>query len=271
LRINNIVLIYISNMNNNEDDFTEEDGIFISETAVLHHSQNIILNRNRDPQVLFSEYERLSSQYSKLLRLTKKLVRMGDNTQKKLLETNELVQEKVTLLTKAEEKLKELSVTDTLTQLYNRRGTYQCLNALEKQYRDNEKTFALFLIDIDFFKKVNDTFGHNAGDLVLIKLAELMRNSLRKQDCLGRWGGEEFILILPDTDAAGAIIIAEKMRKIVDSHSFGYNEATIKVTISLGGCCHKQNMEVSQCLELADQALYRSKTGGRNKVELHEY
>ncbi|MBI9100437.1 MAG: GGDEF domain-containing protein, partial [Spirochaetaceae bacterium] len=178
-------------MTEKENTFIEkEDSLFVSETDILLHSQEIILSRIRDPQVLFSEYEQLSTQYGKLLRQTKKLVRMGDHTQKKLLETNELVQEKVSQLTQAEEKLTLLSITDTLTQLYNRRGTYEWLDDLEGQYRLHGKTFALFIIDIDYFKKINDTYGHNTGDHVLIKLAEIMRNSLRKQDFLGRWGGE---------------------------------------------------------------------------------
>lgn len=253
------------------EDYIEENGLFSVETEILHHTQDIILSRVNDPELLFDEYEKLSLQYSKLLRQTKKLVRMGDSTQRKLLETNKLVQEKVEKLTEAEKQLKKLSLTDPLTKLYNRRGIYEILDRLDRDYRENGKAFSLFIIDIDFFKTVNDRYGHNAGDLVLERLAKEMKGTLRKEDVLGRWGGEEFILILPGTDRIGALTLAEKVRKEVEDIEVSFEEEVIKVTISIGGCCFHSQLEINQCLVQADKALYRCKTGGRNRVEIHEH
>ncbi len=254
----------------NNDKFNDEDGIFIKETEIVQHSEEILCGESKDPELLHSEYQLLSKQYKKLLRQTKKLVYMADNTQKTLRDTNELVHEKVKQLTLAEEKLKRLAITDTLTELYNRRGTYQWLDEQEIRYRRNHKPFTIFIIDIDFFKRVNDTYGHNTGDYVLKTLAAVMRSSLREQDCLGRWGGEEFILILPDTNIEGSKVLAEKMRKIVEELKIDHNGSKIELTISLGGCCYSKDSELVHCLDKADKALYQSKINGRNMVNVDE-
>jgi len=245
--------------------------IFKREVQFLDHAQDVIDSGCTDPAVWQSEYEHLFGQYQKLMNQTNKLIRMGDMTQKNLMEAHELVSQKVEQLTRAEEQLRELSITDALTGLANRRGAYQRLDDLEVRYRRNQQPFSIFLIDIDFFKRVNDSFGHGAGDKVLVNLASVMRNSLREQDFIGRWGGEEFILILPDTDLHGAVVLAEKLRTLVEQQQMKVEEHDIRVTISLGGSQYSLEAGLIQCLEQADTALYSSKTKGRNRVEIHEF
>lgn len=256
-------------MNNINDDYTAEDGIFITETEIYNKSLKVIENGINNPDILLDEYKKLSFQYRKLLRQTKKLVHMADNTQLQLRKTNDLVQEKVNQLTIAEGKLKKLTITDPLTEILNRRGIFKHLEEQEIRYRRNRKPFSIFIIDADFFKKVNDRYGHNAGDHVLKKLSIIIKENLREQDIVGRWGGEEFILILPDTDNKGAIILAEKVRSIIENSIMRFNDTDICVTISMGGCCYKNDIDLSHCLEMADKALYRSKKDGRNRVNFH--
>lgn len=256
-------------MSDLEEEFAEE-GLFETEQEVLHHSQDIIMAHEHDPEELLWEYKYLSQQYSKLLRLSQKVVQLGDAAQRKLLETNALVEEKVAKLTLTEEKLTRISTTDDLTNLPNRRGAYKKLDEMDRNFRERHIPFSLFIIDIDHFKSVNDTYGHSTGDKVLQIVSETMRSAIRKQDYLGRWGGEEFLLLLPETDCQGSLILAEKMRKTIEATPVDLDGENVTVTISGGGCCLKEDMEVSQCLELADKALYNCKHSGRNKVALHE-
>lgn len=248
-----------------------KDGLFIKETQMLEHTHQILAIMDTGDSFLQKEYELLSKNYSKLLKLSKKLVSMADNTHRKLKNSNDLVHEKIMQLTAAEEELKKLAITDTLTGLLNRRGVWQWLEEEEIRFFRKSCPFTLFIIDIDFFKAVNDSHGHHAGDYILKVLAESMKTSIRAQDCLSRWGGEEFLLVFPDTDITGGLVIAEKMRNKIEKLVIEYKEVTVKITISLGGCGYSRKMGLNSCLEMADKALYKSKTDGRNRVNIYEY
>ena len=127
-------------------------------------------------------------------------------------------------------------------------------------------TFSIVMIDIDFFKKINDSYGHNLGDEVLVELCNLITKNLRKTDSFARWGGEEFVCLLPDTDAHGALTLAENIRKKVEEKHF-YHIGHI--TISLGVYqMSPRDVFVGDIIEKADKALYKSKNSGRNKVSL---
>jgi len=255
-----------------EENETElNQGIFQVEDRIMEQAKEILCSDITSITELKKEYELLYNQYGKMLRQTKKLVRMGDNTQKKLIEANELIHEKVHQLIQAEEKLKKLSITDPLTGIYNRRGTYQWIEEQVKRQRRNNRPFTLFIMDIDFFKNINDTHGHQVGDKVLIEITQLMIASVREQDFLGRWGGEEFILILPETDLQGSVVLADKLRKTIEQKEFKIDGNDITITISLGGSCYSTGSIVDKCLEEADAALYRSKRNGRNRIEIHGY
>lgn len=167
-------------------------------------------------------------------------------------------------LKKSNRELKKLSVTDKLTQLYNRLKTDEVLEYELTQAKRSKTVFSIALFDIDRFKDINDTYGHNIGDRVLVELSDVLRKCSRKTDTIGRWGGEEFIAIFPETDLDGAIIAAEKIRKSIEDHKF---EEVGKVTCSFGVTESEKSDTGSSIVARVDEALYRAKNNGRNRVE----
>jgi len=161
-------------------------------------------------------------------------------------------------------KFLELSNIDYLTKLWNRSKFIELANyELERVGRFNS-TFTIFLIDVDFFKKVNDNFGHNVGDEVLKKVAKLIESNIRKTDVVARWGGEEFICLLPYTNLENSLTLAEKLRKIIEETQF---EKVNHITISIGVREKALNdFTIEEVIEKADLALYRAKNSGRNRV-----
>lgn len=162
--------------------------------------------------------------------------------------------------------LEHLSSIDQLTALWNRRKLEEFLDQKLKE-SERGSFFSVLMIDIDRFKTINDTCGHEVGDHVLEVTAQLMRQSVRASDILGRWGGEEFLLILPQTDTQGACVIAEQMRTKVKHHTFDHYANT--VTLSLGVATYRSGDTPNAILKRADTALYRAKNNGRDRVE-HE-
>lgn len=173
-------------------------------------------------------------------------------------------------LERANVQLSHLSRTDQLTGLLNR-GTWESLlvNEYERHQRYHHPC-ALVMFDIDHFKTVNDTYGHQAGDDVLRELSERLRETLRQSDLAGRYGGEEFAVILPETDLHGAEIFAERLRQSIAETPFHTVKGLLSCTISLGAALLTDEMETvesaPQWLSRADQALYYSKEHGRNRV-----
>lgn len=165
--------------------------------------------------------------------------------------------------------LQQLSRTDRLTGLNNRGYWEECLKHEYARHRRYQSTAALVMFDIDHFKKVNDTFGHPAGDKVIQAVAEVVREQVRDTDYAGRYGGEEFVVLLPDVDSAGAALFAERLRRRIESLMITYEGKSIPFTISLGVADLSRPMdEYQQLIEHADQALYASKKGGRNQVNI---
>lgn len=156
---------------------------------------------------------------------------------------------------------------DFLTEVYNRHELFELSNIEVYRAKRQGSSLCFLLFDIDFFKKVNDTYGHLAGDLVIKSIAKLIKNRLRKTDIIGRYGGEEFLLVLSETKLEQSKIIAQELRKLVEDLDIFYNQAIIKVTISIGITEFKENLELQDVINLADEALYRAKNSGRNKVE----
>jgi diguanylate cyclase (GGDEF)-like protein len=163
-------------------------------------------------------------------------------------------------------KLEELSRTDPLTKLWNRRHMHEMIN-LEKTRVEREfKPFSFILMDIDHFKNVNDTYGHECGDYILATMAVILRSVVRKQDVVGRWGGEEFLLFLPSTSLKGALTIAESIRKKIADYPFNYSSTDIPITATLGVSQYEETASAEACIKLADDALYEGKESGRNRV-----
>ncbi|WP_369599964.1 GGDEF domain-containing protein [Hahella sp. SMD15-11] len=158
------------------------------------------------------------------------------------------------------------SRTDELTQLPNRRDMRQRLDQEYYRYKRHGRHFSIILLDIDFFKKINDTYGHDAGDYVLVRFAEVLSHSCRKLDSAARWGGEEFLVLLPDTSLIQALALAERLRDTVEKTAFVYKGRRIQVTTSAGVCSIGQTKDLEALLKQADINLYQAKIKGRNRV-----
>ena len=156
---------------------------------------------------------------------------------------------------------------DPLTRLPNRDAIQQTLKQLHRRFELQQGTYSILLLDLDRFKLVNDTYGHNAGDLLLKKLATEMTESLRPYDNLGRWGGEEFLCILPNTDIQGAIDSAERFRELISEQYVEIDNQQIRTTASIGVANYPHdNQDVSEVLRIVDAMLYEAKRSGRNRV-----
>ncbi len=174
-------------------------------------------------------------------------------------------------LEKANADLAILSQTDGLTKLFNRNHWQQCIETEFKRFTRSQNTSSLVMLDIDHFKAVNDNYGHLVGDDVIRHLAKVIREQVRETDISGRYGGEEFVILLADTSANDALVFAERLRKTVEGSVVIYNDIEIKYTVSLGIAEVEPVLKsVSQWLENADTALYQSKDGGRNKVTIYQ-
>jgi diguanylate cyclase (GGDEF)-like protein len=176
---------------------------------------------------------------------------------------------KKTLLEKEEliEQLKISSRTDLLTNLLNRRGGMESLEIEAHRFERSKKCFSIVLSDIDHFKNVNDTYGHEAGDKVLVEVGNIIRENCRKHDVACRWGGEEFLILLPETDLEGGRLLAEKIRIGIESHGFLYEEKEIPITMSFGLSMFSGKFKkLDDCVRQADDCLYNAKKTGRNKV-----
>jgi diguanylate cyclase (GGDEF)-like protein len=196
-------------------------------------------------------------QYPELLARIRAGKRIVD-LQKELMETNK--------------RLERLSITDGLTRLYNHRYFQDELSRAFEESARYRRPLSLAIIDLDFFKKVNDTHGHAAGDEVLQAVSRMFQDSIRSADLAARYGGEEFAIMMPETNLNDAITLAEKLRRLMESTPINTQAGAIPVTVSVG-VATVPNPSIHAAKELivaADNALYRAKGGGRNQVQAEE-
>jgi diguanylate cyclase (GGDEF)-like protein len=167
-----------------------------------------------------------------------------------------------------QEEMHQMANFDAVTGILNKHAFMRRLKEEFSYARRKDHPLSLMMIDIDLFKKVNDTYGHMAGDYVLHGVAQRIQKGLRDEDILARYGGEEFTVILRGTDLKGAIVLGERTRKLIEAEPFSFEKESIPVTISIGiSALAAKNFESSKDLiEHADQCLYRSKSDGRNRV-----
>lgn len=165
-------------------------------------------------------------------------------------------------LLERERGLEELAFSDELTRLYNRRFLTRQLSALIRSATRHERALSVVLVDIDRFKAINDTYGHAKGDAVLTRVASRLQRCLREEDYAGRWGGEEFLILLPDDDGDGAHVAAEKLRTAVG----GRPVAGLPVTVSAGCATWMPGESIDDVLRRADTAMYDAKRAGRDQV-----
>ncbi|MDG1750405.1 MAG: diguanylate cyclase [Thalassotalea sp.] len=175
-------------------------------------------------------------------------------------------------LKRSKEKLKKVSITDGLTNMNNRRYWSDCIvNELNRLKRNTNHRSSLLMLDIDFFKKINDSFGHIAGDVVIKRIASIILEGKRTFDVEGRYGGEEFALLLIDCTAKGAIKVAERIRVAAEQTVITYKESPIEFTVSIGIAEFNESvLTMDDWVNLADTALYESKNSGRNRTSVYQ-
>ena len=164
------------------------------------------------------------------------------------------------------QQLKSLASTDQLTGLLNRHAVHTSLEQLVARYARHGHPFSLILGDLDKFKRVNDNYGHNVGDEVLIETAIRLQDHVRAGDIVCRWGGEELLVVLPDTELNSALAVAEKLRCAVGEAPIAAGGHNIEQTISFGATCYYNGEHIDATIMRADSALYLAKQGGRNRV-----
>jgi diguanylate cyclase (GGDEF)-like protein len=187
-----------------------------------------------------------------------------DELKKFNMELERKVEERTFDLEKALSRLEELATTDQLTGAYNRRKFEEIASEEIKRADRYELPLSLIAFDIDFFKRVNDVFGHLNGDMVLRDVTAMVRGDIRESDALVRWGGEEFIVLSPETGLDEAVEQAEKIRRKIAAHRFG---EVGSITVSLGVAGYRAGEEIDSLIKRADDALYSAKSNGRNRVE----
>lgn len=216
-----------------------------------------------NPTEYSDEIGMLATTFNRLLTLIQsQLKKLGQH--KEFLEAE--VKKRTQELEIAKNKLDIISRTDALTGLPNRRDLHEKLVLEVYRAERINHNFCFIFLDIDKFKSINDTYGHNCGDTVLQTVATIFKDQLRKYDSVARWGGEEFLALLPETELEGAVAVAERIRETVEQQTVNYGDIEIHVTVTLGVAQYDSKLGLEQSIELADRALYRGKNSGRNQV-----
>jgi two-component system, cell cycle response regulator len=198
-----------------------------------------------------------------------KLKESNENFRKaneELNEANETIKLKNSQLKEVMGKLEFSSMTDPLTGLFNRRHIMDKIEEEASRFKRGNKEFSLIIADIDFFKKVNDTYGHDCGDYVLKQVSGIILESVREIDFVARWGGEEFLILIPDTGIEGGRVLADRIRMNIEKYSFQYNEIQLSLTMTLGVSIFDGTSTIDEIIKKADNAMYEGKKSGRNCI-----
>jgi diguanylate cyclase (GGDEF)-like protein len=163
-------------------------------------------------------------------------------------------------------KAEHVAQHDPLTELYNRRAFFELSHSAWAQSQRNNRPLSVLILDLDRFKEVNDRHGHEAGDKLLISVSRLLKATCRTGDFLARWGGEEFVLLMPEADLIQARMLAERIRKIIEDTAHPAAQGTIRCTASIGVADYAGDADLNALIARADARLYEAKAGGRNQV-----
>jgi len=167
---------------------------------------------------------------------------------------------------KYHEEIYRMTIVDGLTQIHNKRYLFEALEKELIRARRYDRQLSLLIFDIDYFKNINDQYGHLAGDHVLRELARIVQERIRRDEVFARYGGEEFVIVLPETPLAGGVALAENLRGRVETHPFAFQGERIPVTISVGCAMLAEEKAAADLIQRADDKLYEAKRGGRNRV-----
>jgi len=236
------------------------------ETDLLLESIKLGVNGYLLKPINFKQLKQVIKQICEKIYYKRKAKQYEENLEK-------LVKERTQELEIAKSKLAEMANKDPLTNLYNRRYFNDVADTLLSMAHRQQQEFSIFMLDIDRFKLINDTYGHNAGDVVLKKLSNLLTTSIRQSDVAIRFGGEEFVVLLPNTNIDGAVLIAKKLKEAIENIEIKIpNIDIIKFTVSIGisQCdCSKNAEVIDDLVHKADEALYEAKRAGRNKIVIY--
>lgn len=236
------------------------DGLALTDRIKRNHDIDVIVMTGYSTEYSYEEAisKGASDFVFKPVRFEELLLRL-----KRVLNERRLNHERIQML----EKLRKLSITDGLTQLFNSRHFYSQLKGEIERFNRYGHKLSLLLLDIDNFKDFNDTYGHLEGDKILVQLGRVIKSCLRKMDTAYRYGGEEFTIILPGTHGEEARTVAERLRAAVAAEDFTCGKVSdLEITISIGVTQYRQDEEISSFVQRADKAMYQSKQAGRNKV-----
>ena len=183
-----------------------------------------------------------------------------------------IVEKRTAALRESNKKLEYQATHDTLTGMLNRRAVFGVLNREISRGRRSEESISVMLADLDHFKNVNDTHGHQTGDMVLIRIAKILLDCIRPYDSVGRIGGEEFLIVLPGCSSADGLVVAERIRTAVESEEMQVADTPISISVSIGIATSSSNriIEREALISAADKALYEAKKDGRNTVKVIE-
>lgn len=172
------------------------------------------------------------------------------------------------MVVQSERQLREMAVTDPLTSLRNRRGVLASAEVEAAKHRRDGRPLSFVLCDLDHFKSINDTHGHETGDKVLQAVSHVLRSAVREGDHAARWGGEEFLVLLPETEPQGAMLVANRLRESVAALAVPGKNGPLSISMTMGVSSLRPNEPIEQAIARADKALYKGKHGGRDRVEL---
>ncbi len=225
-------------------------GMIVQEQKLEDWIQRLAETEGYEGHPLMEEFRALATEHLKLMRQLTKIARISDRMQT---DTRQMTQT-----------LHAASQTDPLTELPNRRHMIERLDSELARITRHGGAFALLMADLDHFKAINDCFGHAIGDAALVETARLLRQNLRAHDLCARWGGEEFLILLTQTDQEQAQTVAEKLRLLIAGHRIVVDGQEVRLTISLGVAMHQPGWTADACIQAADDALYTAKRAGRN-------
>lgn len=237
-----------------------EGYVFITALAVLGYAAVILALKTYHPQGLNLHIELL--QWLGFLLILIALSVVGGQLNKFL----RRYRRQNLQLKEAMNRIEELAITDELTKLFNRRQIIKIINEQMALAARGINSFSICFIDLDHFKAVNDTHGHNAGDLVLVKTSELLSSSVREVDRVARFGGEEFLIVLINSPVERSFQVAERLRRRIEDANFREVAAGLRVTISIGVTQYQPRESIDDLLKRADEAMYRAKRAGRNRT-----
>lgn len=266
-----------------------EYSLFDNEEQIIKQAESLANDFCQKATEVRGSLQSLTDAYRRSLREQQRLVRVSDRQQEQLRRMTQELREKTRLfeeqavslhaLNRAleneierrkeiEDQLRRMATTDCLTGVYNRYRFMEISKYEFLRMQRNELPLSVMMLDLDHFKEVNDRYGHAVGDSALCCFAKLCVNSVRAVDSVGRLGGEEFAIILPETDATEAMMVAQRIRRVVSANEFiSPSGEVFNLTVSIGVAEVQQEKNLEQVLSRADQALYAAKRAGRNVVE----